>query len=163
MSETIRHDLPLLAAGQAQKEITHNEALLAIDRLLQLSVVSRVVNVPPGAPVPGEIHIVAVGATGAWAGRTGQLAMHDGFGWTFVQPIRGCLAWIADEQVFAIFHDGWSTHGWPVASLRVRGRQVLAAAPVAVAAPAGGTTIDTESRSVLSQVIVALRDQGIIL
>jgi hypothetical protein len=54
MSNTIRHSLPLLAAGQAQKEVTHNEALLAIDRQLQLSVVSRTRAQPPTVPVAGE-------------------------------------------------------------------------------------------------------------
>ena len=34
MPATPRLALPLIAAGQAQKDVTHNEAVLALDRLV---------------------------------------------------------------------------------------------------------------------------------
>lgn len=162
MSATIRHELPLLAAGQAQKEVTHNEALLAIDRQLHLAVLSRALTVPPEAPAAGSAYIVPSGADGAWAGHSTAVASHDGFGWTFVSPIRGCLAWIVDEGVFAVFDGGWSVGGWPVEALKIGGRQVLGATPVSIANPSGGVTADIEVRAVLAQLLGALRGQGIV-
>lgn len=163
MSETIRHRLPLLAAGQAQKEVTHNDALLAIDRQLQLSVVSRVVGVPPAVPVPGSTYVVPAGASGAWAGQTDKLAMHDGFGWVFTTPRTGCLAWIEAENGFTVYQNGWTAGGWPVTALRIAGRTVLGVVPVAIAEPVGGAVIDVQSRNTIAQILIALRDQAIIL
>lgn len=59
--------LPLLAASQAQKHVTHNEALLALDALVHLSVASRGLVEPPAAPTEGERYLVAGegGACGA--------------------------------------------------------------------------------------------------
>jgi hypothetical protein len=163
MSETIRHGLPLLAAGQAQKEITHNEALVAIDRQLHLAVESRVVGTPPANPAAGETYIVPAGASGNWQGRTGHIASFDGFGWVFTAPVRGCMAWIADEAAFSVYDSNWSTGGWPADGLRILGREVLSAEPVAVAPPLGGAIVDAECRAVVSQLLLALKDQGIVL
>jgi hypothetical protein len=106
MMETQRWALPLLAAGQAQKEITHNEALLAIDRWLHAAVVSRAATAPPETATPGDCHIVGPDAVGEWQGQQAALAMFDGFGWTLSQPRTGCLAWVCDERLLVIFDDG---------------------------------------------------------
>ena len=163
MTESTRWALPLLSAGQAQKEITHNEALLAIDRLLQLGVVSRRCSAPPENAASGEIHIVGAAASGAWAGNEGQLASFDGSGWTFVAPRPGCLAWIDDEQEFAVMTaSGWSQGGWPASAIRIGGRSVLAASPSAVAPTTGGETVDDQCRSTVAALLVVLRSQGVI-
>ena len=44
---TDRLRLPLLTAGQAQKEVTHNEALLLLDLLVHASVQSAGLTSPP--------------------------------------------------------------------------------------------------------------------
>lgn len=164
MDETIRWALPLLASGQAQKEITHNEAIGAIDRLLHLSVGSRSIASPPAQPVAGDAYIIAASPTGVWSGAAGQLASFDGFGWTFSIPKPGCVAWVADEHQFAVYADGaWLTGGWPTQGLLIGGRRVLAAAPVNVAAPDGGSTVDTECRAALAELLVALRHQSVII
>lgn len=162
MSETDRHHLPLLAAGQAQKEVTHNEALVAIDRQLHLAIISRRLAIPPATPVAGDAYLVPAGAGGIWAGRTGAIASHDGFGWAITLPVRGCIAWIIDEACFSVFDGGWSSQGWPVDALVIAGRRVLGAAPAAVAAPGGGGTIDAESRATITSLLITLRNQGII-
>ncbi len=163
MGETTRHRLPLLATAQAQKEVTHNEALLAIDRIVQLAVESRQAGAPPSAPQTGASYIVAAGATGKWAGQAGRIASFDGFDWTFTQPVTGCIALIVDESVFTVFAGGWSDGEWPVAALRISGRRVLGAAPVTIAPPTGGATVDSEARAVIAQLSAALRSQGVIL
>jgi hypothetical protein len=163
MGETTRHRLPLLATAQAQKEVTHNEALLAIDRIVQLAVESRRASAPPGAPQPGTSYIVPAAATGVWADEAGRIASFDGYGWTFTQPVTGCLAWIVDEGIFTVFAGGWSDGAWPVAALQIAGRRVLGAAPVSIAPPAGGATVDTEARAVIGLLSAALRSQGVIV
>ncbi len=164
MDETIRWALPLLASGQAQKEITHNEAIGAIDRLLHLAVLSRNVVTPPTQPVAGDAYIIGASPSGAWTGAGGQLASFDGFGWIISMPKPGCIAWVADEQQFAVHADGgWLIGGWPTQGLLIGGRTVLAAAPVNVASPEGGTTVDTECRAALAELLVALRHQSVII
>jgi hypothetical protein len=163
LNATLRHGLPLLASGQAQKEVTHNEAVLAIDRLLQLSVTSRSVGAPPAAPVAGDTYIVPDAASGAWAGQATMIASHDGFGWIFSAPVRGCLAWIADEGVFSVFDGAWSADGWAVSALRIGARRLFGAAPAAIAAPGGGSVVDSETRAVVGALLATLRDQGVIL
>lgn len=164
MDETIRWALPLLATGQAQKEITHNEAILVIDRLLHLAVHSRSIATPPASPMAGDVYIIAAAPTGAWSGAAGQLASFDGFGWTLTVPKAGCLAWVLDEQQFAVHAEGdWVAGGWPTRGLLIGGRSILAAEPATVAAPDGGMTVDSECRAVLSELLVALRLQGVII
>ena len=105
MSETPNLALPLLAAAQAQKHVTHNEALFAIDALLQVAVRDRDLAVPPGSPAEGERYIVAAGATGAWAGRAGSIASRQDGIWRFHAPRAGFVAYVADERLL-YFHDG---------------------------------------------------------
>jgi hypothetical protein len=114
MDETTRWALPLLASGQAQKEITHNEAIAAIDRLLHLAVASRSVSAPPSDSATGDIYIIGAEPSGAWEASAGQLACFEGTGWAIWPPRPGCLAWVADEQQFAVYAAaGWIAGGWP--------------------------------------------------
>ncbi len=162
MNETTKLALPLLVAAQAQKEITHNQALVAIDSLLHLAVLSRASTAPPAAATAGDSFIVAAASSGDWAGKTGQIASHDGFGWSFTLPRNGFLAWIVDEQVFSVYQDGWSNRGWPVTGLMIAGRSVLGASPALVAAASGGSVVDVEARQLLNDLVSALRGQGLI-
>jgi hypothetical protein len=50
MSDATTHLLlPYILAAQAQKHVTHNEALRILDGLVQLSVLDRDLTAPPGA------------------------------------------------------------------------------------------------------------------
>jgi hypothetical protein len=102
MDDTPNLALPYLAPAQAQKHVTHNEALRMLDAVVQLSVVDRDLMTPPASPTEGERHIVAAGATGAWAGRDGQVAMWRDGAWGFSQPRPGWLAWVAAESVVLV-------------------------------------------------------------
>lgn len=164
MTTSTRWALPLLAAGQAQKEITHNEAVLAINALLQLGVVSRRQSAPPADAAPGDVHIVAAAATGDWQGGTGRLASFDGSVWTLVAPREGCLVWVADEGELSVFAgSGWSSRGWPARGICVGGRTLLAAVSQTVLDAAGGSTVDLECRFALAALLPALRSQGLIM
>ena len=48
---TTNLSLPLLAADQAQKHVTVNEALLVLDSLVFLALLDRSLSAPPGSPV----------------------------------------------------------------------------------------------------------------
>ena len=104
---TPRLSLPFVAAGQAQKHITVNEALGKLDGLVQLSVQSRTVAAQPASPIDGLIHILPSGATGAsWLDMAaGLLARHADGVWEALTPKAGWLAWIIDEGL-ALIHDG---------------------------------------------------------
>ncbi|MFV2054222.1 DUF2793 domain-containing protein [Aliiroseovarius sp. YM-037] len=89
--------LPYIQPSQAQKHVTHNEALRALDVIVQLSVKSRSISDPPAAAVDGDRYIIGSGATAEWAGREGQIAAFlDGI-WDFFAPLVGWAAYVADE------------------------------------------------------------------
>ena len=98
MSETPRFAMPLLDAAQAQKHVTINEALMRADVLGAAVVEDRHLVEPPAVPVDGHAHIVGAGATGAWAGHDGELALFLNGGWEFAAPWEGCAVWVAAER-----------------------------------------------------------------
>ncbi len=100
--------LPFLMAAQAQKHVTHNEALRALDALVHLAVGDRDLSAPPGAPEDGDRYIVAEGGSGAWAGRDSQIAAFQDGGWAFFAPRLGWRAWIGDEALLVV----WSGSEW---------------------------------------------------
>jgi hypothetical protein len=51
---TIHLLLPYILAAQAQKHVTHNEALRILDGLVQLSVLDRDLTAPPAGPADGD-------------------------------------------------------------------------------------------------------------
>lgn len=108
--ETTILSLPLILPAQAQKHVTHNEAIAALDLIVQLTVINRTLTAPPALPTPGDRHIVAAGATGAWAGQSRRIALFLASGWQFVQPLAGWRAHVLAEGQMAVF-DGlaWKT------------------------------------------------------
>jgi hypothetical protein len=102
--------LPLILPAQAQKHVTHNEALIALDLIVQLTVINRTLVAPPALPALGDRHIVAAGATGAWAGKGERIALFSETGWQFTQGLPGWRAHVLAEGQTAVF-DGvaWKT------------------------------------------------------
>lgn len=90
--------LPYILPSQAQKHVTHNEALRMLDAMVQLSVADRGLTAPPAEPGEGERHIVAAEATLEWSGKAGQVAAFQDGGWVFLEPRTGWLAWVAEEE-----------------------------------------------------------------
>ena len=103
---TERLKLPLLIPNQSGKEITHNEALITIDNLLQNHVISKNLNTPPDSFNIGDIYIVSSSATNDWLGKENQLAIFDN-GWRFLKPINGMLFYVLDENCFYVYKDNW--------------------------------------------------------
>jgi hypothetical protein len=95
----------MIAAAQAQKHVTHNEALVLLDRLVHLAVLDTDRTSPPPSPQNGQAHIVAPGATGGFAGQAGRVAWFDDGVWRFLTPQPGWSAWVVSRQV-QLIHDG---------------------------------------------------------
>ncbi len=94
-----RFGLPLLQAGQAQKEIYHNEAVTAIEALVQPVAESLGDTTPPSSPTAGQSWIVGASPSGAWSGRADAVASWTEGGWRFTAPGDGMTFWIASEGV----------------------------------------------------------------
>jgi hypothetical protein len=160
---TARHALPLIAPGQAQKEVSHNEALAALDLLVQPAVSGVGVNVPPDAPVEGECWIVGPTPSGAWSGHTHALAGWTAGGWRFAAPREGMAVWIGGTAGCARYTEGaWVTGTLHGERVMLNGVPVVGAQRPAIASPTGGATVDAEARAALGAVLAALRTHGLI-
>lgn len=89
MANTPNLGLPYISASQAQKHVTHNEAIAALDTLVQLAVKSASVATPPEGDPEGARYIVPEGSTGAWTGHANKVAQQEIGGWRFVSPSQG--------------------------------------------------------------------------
>ena len=78
MDATPRLQLPYIAPQQAQKQVTYNEAMQALDQLVQPVVLSRSTGAPPADPAAGDCYLVGPAASGAWTGQEGRLVGDDG-------------------------------------------------------------------------------------
>jgi hypothetical protein len=109
---TPRAGAPLLAAAQAQKHVTHNEALYQFDALLCARFLDRDLSAPPASPADGDAYLVKATATGAWAGQDGRIAYCADGAWRFYTPFAGLVAYVSDEAA-SIVYDGaaWSAYG----------------------------------------------------
>jgi len=108
MTDTPNLELPCIEGSQAQKHITHNDALRMLDTLVQLAVLDRDLTAPPGSPADGQRWIVKAGATGAWAGHDDVIAAWQDGAWQFSTPQTGWLAYIVDEGALV----AWSGSAW---------------------------------------------------
>ncbi|WP_244506514.1 DUF2793 domain-containing protein [Pararhizobium polonicum] len=89
MSETtINLELPYILPSQAQKHVTHNEALQRLDALTQLTITASL-STPPSGPQEGTCYDVTASPTGAWTGKSGALALRQDGDWTFISPRAG--------------------------------------------------------------------------
>jgi hypothetical protein len=112
LDETPNLQLPYIMPAQAQKHVTHNEAIRALDAIVQIGVVDRDLTAPPPGPADGDRYIVAAGATGDWAGHDGAIAAYQDGAWAFYAPAEGWLAWVGDEDALLAWDGaGWITAG----------------------------------------------------
>jgi len=103
-TETPRAGLPFLAAAQAQKHVTHNEALTELDALIAARFLDRDLTSPPSSPADGDAYLVKATATAAWAGQDGKIAYCLDGDWRFYTPFAGLIALVIDENEFITFN-----------------------------------------------------------
>lgn len=108
MSEkTTNLQLPYILAAQAQKHVTHNEAIRALDTLIQISAEDKDLNTPPISPSEGNCYLVASPATGEWSGKENNIAAFQDGAWMFYEPFEGWVSWLRDEDIQVVY-DGTS-------------------------------------------------------
>lgn len=161
--ESDRWDLPFIVSGQAQKEVTHNEALARIDALLHPVVEAVGLVAPPVAPLPGQGWIIGAGATGDWSGHDGALALSSENGWIFIAPREGMTVF---DRATALSVRRGATY-WRAGELNARrllidGVGVIGAQQPAIALPTAGAFIDQEARIAINDIVTALREHGLI-
>jgi len=108
MDETANLGLSYIMPQQAQKFVTHNDALRDLDSIVQLSVLDRDLTAPPSSPATGDRYVVAASPTGAWTGHAGSIAAWQDDLWLFYAPRTGWRVWIADENVLVT----WTGSAW---------------------------------------------------
>jgi hypothetical protein len=164
MTMTSRFALPLLHAGQAQKEVFHNEAVVGIDALLHPDVQGVGVDAPPAAPEPGQAWIVGTAPTGDWAGHADAIACWTTGGWRFVAPRTGMAVW-AESLARPVRYRagaGWQVGVITASRIEIDGVQVIGARVGAIAMPAGGAIVDEQAREAIGAMLDALRAHGLI-
>ena len=70
MTDTPNLGLPFIEGSQAQKHVTHNEALRILDAAIQIAVLDLTRTAPPSSPAEGERHVVASGRPAHGRGRS---------------------------------------------------------------------------------------------
>jgi Protein of unknown function (DUF2793) len=112
MDTTGRLELPLIMPSQAQKHVTHNEALTLLDGIVHLVITaSGLLSPPPGAPADA-VYFTGTPANGDWFDEGGKLALNTAAGWRFAAPVRGMLALFAADNSVRVFDAGnWTPIG----------------------------------------------------
>lgn len=135
--ETINLALPYILPSQAQKHVTHNEALQRLDAIVQLTVVAET-GTPPETPAEGDCFLVAADAAGIWSGKAGRLAFRQDGAWLYITPQQGWRAFFSQTRRLRVLQDGTWTDLAPPASLPLLGLNATADAVnrLTVSAPA---------------------------
>ncbi|WP_299031774.1 DUF2793 domain-containing protein [uncultured Sulfitobacter sp.] len=105
--------LPLIQPAQAQKHVTHNEALRVLDAVVQLVVIAADLSAPPTGASPGDRYIVASPASGSWTGHAGEIALYADDAWSFIAPQAGWSAQVLTPKGTLVFDPvaGWEAAG----------------------------------------------------
>ena len=136
-----RFALPLLYAGQAQKEVFVNEAHALTDALMHCAVEGEL-SAPPATPVDGENWLVGAAASGDWTSQEGNLACRQSGNWLFIAPRDGMRLLDRTTGQERRFFGNWQI-------------------ATTTAEPFGGSTVDLEARTAISSLIEALRASGV--
>lgn len=140
-SATPNIGLPLLIAGQSQKEFFVNQALGVLDALAPQAVVASA-SAPPASPAESDCYRVTAPATQEWAGCVDHIAVRLGGSWHLVPPQNGMRLFDREANHSLFFDSGWRIGTVPTVA-------------------AGGTVVDAEARAALLQLTDALRDLGL--
>src|SRR5581483_5344441 len=108
MTDTPHLGMPLIAASQSQKHVTHNQAIVILDSIVMLSVIDSTHTAPPGSPAEGDRYKVGSGATGTWATWDLNVALYTNGQWVKLTPKKGWTCF--DEATGAL--TVWTGSAW---------------------------------------------------
>ncbi|KGK99929.1 DUF2793 domain-containing protein [Thalassobacter sp. 16PALIMAR09] len=112
--------LPYIQSAQAQKHVTHNEAIRTLDVIVQPTVTEVGRTDPPQDPVQGARCVVGTGGTGDWARLDGSIAVWEDSGWTVVVPSAGWTTRATDTLIEWVYNGStWILPGNAVETLGV--------------------------------------------
>jgi hypothetical protein len=131
-----------MPAGQAQMEFTVNEALLLADLALQCTVEGELA-APPASPLAGQAWLVSTSPSGGFSGHALAIAGYTAGGWRFIAARPGLRVYDTAAACFRHFTDSWQRCVRP-------------------ASPTGGTTIDQEARTTITQILDKLVTAGLL-
>lgn len=106
-------NLPYIMPSQAQKHVTHNEAIKQLDAIVQLAVISSAQNTPPTAQQEHDRYIIANNPTGEWAQYEHNVAIFQDGAWQFLLPKAGWRAWVNADNILIV----WNGTAWITASV----------------------------------------------
>jgi hypothetical protein len=137
--------LPYLMPSQAQKHVTHNEALQLLDAVVQLTVEAFGATTPPARPAAGQVWALGPSPGGAWAGQGRRLAARIGGDWVFIDPLEGWRAWGRAEAELRVWRGTlWdrlplqNLDGLGIASVYDTTNRLSVASPATLLTHAGG-------------------------
>tara|TARA_R110002073_G_scaffold303806_2_gene472291 strand:+ start:11139 stop:11882 length:744 start_codon:yes stop_codon:yes gene_type:complete len=127
--ETPHLGLPYILANQAQKQVTHNEALRLLDGIVQMAVISAGETDPPAGPNDGDRYIVAIGGTGDWAGWDGAIAYYVDGAWMKLVPQAGWRAWAAAAEFLIYDGAAWKGIGAALGFIQLGANTIVSEGP----------------------------------
>ncbi|WP_298470328.1 DUF2793 domain-containing protein [uncultured Erythrobacter sp.] len=137
---TNQFQLPLLFAGQAQKEFFVNQSLVLVDSLLQQGVVATL-DAPPASPEDGDTYLVGESPSGEWENNEARIAIRIGGAWQFIEPFEGMHLFDRNAGSFVVYRSGWTAF-------------------VAPDLPQGGGVVDAEARNAIAELTQTLLNLG---
>ena len=150
MDITTRLAMPYLLPSQAQKHVTHNEALAVLDALVQPVLSSPPSDGAPVAPEEGDIHIVGTTPQGEWVGHAGEIAAFQDGAWRFLQPLDGWRFQLRNTDSLLVRENGeWrEITQFDPASVSEFGIGIIPTVPLHVGVATGTATIRLQSGDV---------------
>jgi len=106
MDNSAKLGVPLLAADQAQKHVTMNDALQRFDQLVQARAINFTTTAPPPSPSAGHAYVISSPATGEWAGREGQFAAFYSGAWVYMTPSEGWRIYDESTSMPMVYNGG---------------------------------------------------------
>lgn len=71
-----------------------------------------ILNDPPVSPTEGQRYLLNTEPTGAWSGKAGQIATHNGTGWDYAVPSEGWYVYDIDSNTRYYFNGSvWASDG----------------------------------------------------
>jgi hypothetical protein len=108
MTDTAKLGMTLMELVSSNKETIFDGALITLDALVQLTVITSTLSAAPGSPTDGDVYIVKATGSGAWAGHDNDIAAYELGAWRFHDPAEGWLAYLQDTNQFVF----WNGTAW---------------------------------------------------